>query len=55
LAPTLRDAVTVAGWKVFVIVDGTLLRIDRVGWNVRVIADPESLVRLAVSRHRRLA
>jgi DDE superfamily endonuclease/Helix-turn-helix of DDE superfamily endonuclease len=31
LAPTLRDAVTVAGRKAFVIVDGTLLRIDRVG------------------------
>ena len=31
LALTLRDAVTVAGRKAFVIVDGTLLRIDRVG------------------------
>ncbi len=29
LAPTLRDAVTVAARKAFVIVDGTLLRIDR--------------------------
>jgi hypothetical protein len=31
LAPTLRDAVTVAARKAFVIIDGTLLRIDRVG------------------------
>jgi hypothetical protein len=31
LAPTLCEAVTVAGRKAFVIVDGTLLRIDRVG------------------------
>ncbi len=31
LAPTLRDAVTVAARNAFVIVDGTLLRIDRVG------------------------
>jgi hypothetical protein len=31
LAPTLRDAVTVAIRKAFVILDGTLLRTDRVG------------------------
>jgi hypothetical protein len=31
LAPSLRDAVTVAISKAFVILDGTLLRIDRVG------------------------
>ena len=31
LAPSLREAVTVATGKAFVIVDGTLLRIDRVG------------------------
>jgi hypothetical protein len=31
LAPSLRDAVTVAIRKAFVILDGTLLRIDRVG------------------------
>src|SRR3954451_7087271 len=32
LAPTLRDAVTVAARKAFVIVDGTVLRIDRSAW-----------------------
>jgi hypothetical protein len=31
LAPSLRDAVAVAVRKAFVILDGTLLRIDRVG------------------------
>jgi hypothetical protein len=31
LAPSLQDAVTVAIRKAFVIIDGTLLRIDRVG------------------------
>jgi hypothetical protein len=31
LAPSLRDAMTVAMRKAFVIIDGTLLRIDRVG------------------------
>jgi hypothetical protein len=31
LAPTLRDAIAVALRKAFVILDGTLLRIDRVG------------------------
>jgi transposase len=31
LAPTLRDAIEVAMRKAFVILDGTLLRIDRVG------------------------
>ena len=31
LAPSLRDAVDVAIRKAFVILDGTLLRIDRVG------------------------
>jgi DDE superfamily endonuclease/Helix-turn-helix of DDE superfamily endonuclease len=31
LAPTLREAITLAARKAFVIVDGTLLRIDRVG------------------------
>lgn len=31
LAPSLRDAVAVAARKAFVILDGTLLRIDRVG------------------------
>jgi hypothetical protein len=31
LAPTLHEAITLAARKAFVIVDGTLLRIDRVG------------------------
>ncbi len=31
LAPTLEQAITVAAGKAFVILDGTLLRIDRVG------------------------
>jgi hypothetical protein len=31
MAPTLADAVEVARGKAFVILDGTLLRIDRVG------------------------
>jgi DDE superfamily endonuclease len=31
LAPTLREAITLAAQKAYVIVDGTLLRIDRVG------------------------
>ncbi|MHA6621007.1 transposase family protein [Pseudonocardia sp. DLS-67] len=31
LAPTLREAIAVAARKAFVILDGTLLRIDRVG------------------------
>jgi hypothetical protein len=31
LAPSLREAITIAARKAFVIVDGTLLRIDRVG------------------------
>lgn len=54
LAPTLRDAVAVARAKAFVILDGTLLPIDRIaadrpyysgkhkrhGMNVQVLADP---------------
>ena len=54
LAPTLRDAVEVARAKAFVILDGTLLPIDRIaadrpyysgkhkrhGMNVQVLADP---------------
>ncbi|MEU5274788.1 transposase family protein [Streptomyces asoensis] len=54
LAPTLQEAVTVAGTKVFVILDGTLLPTDRIAadrpfysgkhkkheMNVQVITDP---------------
>ncbi|MCQ6246174.1 IS5 family transposase [Streptomyces malaysiensis] len=54
LAPTLADAVRVASIKAFVLVDGTLLPIDRIaadrpfcsgkhkrhGMNVQIIADP---------------
>ena len=32
MAPTLEQAMEVARRKAFVILDGTLLRIDRVGW-----------------------
>ena len=35
MAPTLEQAIAVAGWTAFVILDGTLLRIDRVGMTKR--------------------